>query len=338
MAQTSAQERAERQLLESFERYDQYVDIVSAFEWLFTDVRVKQVPEYVLHFERFPRAKNPSGDELTPDFTAAFKSGNGLVGEIATIAIHENSVDKLCKQILRYDSLTSLPDGSGGRIRCTCDVILLVPFSVGAAAAQRILVDRMANADDSYKPTRAPIIVQYAREGEAYVFQRYSDPANGVLVETGREPPILPRLNIGLKIRAAQFVAIKAARAFINDGTDPLYLSTHLWTKTWPTQHGAPRRDPIKVNPASTANLLRRQHGRGSAGEVRAALELLAQAGLAAQQAKSGSWEVAWARLTRQGDSDIHKIIARRACGGTPTRSRRLATRTPSAYEQGSLF
>ena len=77
MAITAAQQRAEQQLLDSFNRYDQYADVVSAFEFLFTETR--EMPVCVERFERFPGIMHPvDGRRATPDFTVSFHQGNNL--------------------------------------------------------------------------------------------------------------------------------------------------------------------------------------------------------------------------------------------------------------------
>ncbi len=63
-------------VLGGYQWFDETVDIVSAFEYLYTEQA--EMASTVRHFERFPSVPNPSGgDELTPDFTVLFVAGTG---------------------------------------------------------------------------------------------------------------------------------------------------------------------------------------------------------------------------------------------------------------------
>ncbi|TWP51556.1 hypothetical protein FKR81_15285 [Lentzea tibetensis] len=329
----------ERKLLEDFATYDQHVDVVSAFEWMFTDPNVKSLPSTVKHFERFPKIKVSNTLTLTPDFTVLFADNTAIVGEIAKFATHENSVDKLCKQLANYDTLPGIPAGAGKLAKAShADVMQIVSMRLGPQAVQRIIIDRLRNPDHPYKPSHAPVIVQYAREDQTYMFQRVLRKENGSLHCNERQPNIGDYLDEGLNISASRFVKIKSARALINDQADRLYLATHLWAKTWPTAYGVGTSD-ISINPADTAVLLRKHHGVGTANDVRRALELLESAGLAAKEPE-GRWLISRKLLGRSGKREVHSIIARRACQPdapkTVSAKRRRSRHT--TLGQGSLF
>lgn len=336
-----------KDLLDDFNIYDQYVDVVCAFEWLFT--QVTEIADTVRHFERFPRIKVTVEDgtevTLTPDFTVVFKDGTGLVGEISKLAMHDNSIDKACRQIGKYAELTQLPvDEAGTLVEVSdLDVLQLVPSDVGLAAVQRIIKDRFLNADHDYTPPKAPVIAQFSRSADRdeyrYTLQHLPDPANGVL--PGSDDPstighFLTRVN---NVTADRFNHIKARRKFMNDPIKPLYLATHLWTAHWPTEYGGAGAEPIEVTPADIAQTLRDQFGTGRASEVKAALALLARAGLAADN-RDGTWTVSRATLRLQGERDIHRIIAIKAAKNAKPVVRARATRTARADEtqQGMLF
>jgi hypothetical protein len=313
-------------LLEEYDTYDQHVDVVSAFEWLFTDPAVEGLPETVAHFERFPSIPRADGDPLTPDFTVLFKDGTAIIGEIAKIALHENSVDKLCQQIGNYDAMDRVPNAAGGLTEVEHpDVLQLVRNQNGLTTVRRVIVERYLNPDHPYKPSRAPCIAQFSRTDTHYAFQRLQNPENGTLsTPAGREPNIAKYLDSDWAAPAGRFVGIKAARAFINDPVKPLYLATHLWTRTWPTQHGSGKED-IVVDPTATADLIRSQYGLVRATDVRKALELLQAAGLSAPDS-DGTWTVSRKLLGRSGDRDVHKLIAKRIAKGSP----KLVTRKPA--------
>lgn len=85
------------------------------FEWLHTDPIVEVVPGTVRHFERYPAMTAPDGKPATPDFTIAFNDGPAIVGEIARFSLRPESIDSLCSQIGRYDTLVGVP-GANGKI------------------------------------------------------------------------------------------------------------------------------------------------------------------------------------------------------------------------------
>lgn len=305
-----------QRLLTEFNTYDQYVDVVTAFEWLFTET--KELPPSVRHFERFPKIVLDDGTTHTPDFTVVYTDGTGLVGEISKIARHENSVDKACSQIGRYAELDRLPTDSGGTLTkvSDLDVLQLVPADVGLAAVQRIIKDRFLNPNHDYKPPKAPAIAQFSRSADRdefrYTFQHLPDPENGVLPNSDDPSSIgffLTRVN---NVGADRFKRIKALRKFMNDPINPLYLATHLWTFTWPTEYGRSGTEDIDVTPGLIAETLREQFGKGRVSEVRAALDLLGRAGLAADNG-DGTWTVSRSTLRLRGERDIHRIIAIRA-------------------------
>lgn len=310
---TDVGECVERLLL-GFTTYDRAVDVVSAFEMAFTSSRTG-VPETVNHFERFPRVPDPGGRILTPDFSVVFDDGGGLVSEIARIALHENSVDSLCRQIAKYDSLTQLPGPEGLVDVAFVDVLVLVPQSVGVAAVKRIVVERYAATAHWYKPSTPPCVVQFAFDEDRYIFQRLLEPSNGVLREGDREDGLGRWFeeNGDFKARPSRFSDIKAARAFMNDPVDVLYLATHLWAKTFPTMAADSRRPVrLELEAADVAAELRDKYGRVRSGDVERALDLLKTAKLADRTPEG--WVVAWEELRVTGERDLANTLATRSC------------------------
>lgn len=176
-----------QRLIANYDLYDRSVDIVSSYEWLFTET--KDLPGTVSHFERYPKIAHPDGRQATPDFTVLFTDATALVGEIANIPLIDEGVDGLCEQILRYDRLTAVlgPDGRECPVSVV-DVLLLVPFEIGTDAVRRVLAERLDNPDHPYKPSRRPAIYQFARLSDRYVFQRRPDAVNGSLHAGDRRP------------------------------------------------------------------------------------------------------------------------------------------------------
>lgn len=322
-----------QRFLDEFNTYDQHVDVVSAFEWLFTDPGVKGLPATVAHFERFPRIPRDQGDTLTPDFTVLCNDGTAIVGEIA---LHNNSVDKLCQQIAGYAALDRVPNATGGYTRVeNPDVLQLVRNQNGLSTVKRVVVDRYLHPGHPYKPARPPVIVQYARTDSAYTFQRLPNPENGSLsTPAGREPNVGKYLDNDLHVKAEQFIHIKSRHAFINDPVPALYLATHLWARTWLSEHGN-NKDDIVVEPGAIAAVLQQQYGHVRTRDVKRALELLQGAGLARAD-KDGTWTVSRKMLGRSGDRDVHTIIARRIGTGAKPPAARPARPTDPA--QATLF
>jgi len=307
-------------LLYGFTTYDRAVDVVSAFEMAFTTSE-SQVPETVRHFERFPRIPGGEDSPLTPDFTVVFEDGTGLAGEISRLALHESSAESLCRQIAKYDALRQLPDGTSLADIAHTDVLLVVPQSVGVAAVKRIIVERFADSNHPYKPSVAPCVVQFAFDEDRYIFQRLLEPRNGMLRDRDRSDGLGKWFeeNGDFKARPSRFSDIKAARAFINDPVDRLYLATHLWAKTFPTMAGdTPRPVRLEVGAADLAAELRDRYGGVLASDVDRALELLKAAKLADRTPEG--WIVAWEELRVPGEKDLAHALATRACR-PPSRS-----------------
>lgn len=301
-------------LLAAHRLYDQYVDVVTAFEWLFTDT--KQMPETVRHFERFPSLRGDDGEPATPDFSVLFTDGTGLVAEIARIALHDASVDSLCHQIGRYDRLRQIPDVAGFADVEQVDVLLLVPMELGTAVVQRVLRDRLLHDDHEYAPARTPCVVQYVADRDKYVFQRQSAPENGTLDGGDRETHLGAWLAVDdFKPPASGFASLKAARPFMNDPVAPLYLASQLWTKVFATRAAAVTAvadyKPLVLTADDIASDLRQQYGRGSNEDVRRAMEVLVAA-RSAQVVGPNRWRVAWGSLAHNSGEDVSGVLARR--------------------------
>jgi hypothetical protein len=292
-------------LLAEYELYDRSVDIVSAYEWLFTDTQ--DLPATVAHFERYPTVVHPDGRRATPDFTVLFTDQTAIVGEIANLPLAEQGVDSLCEQILRYDTLDVVPGAAGPQSVSVVDVLLLVPLDVGTDAVRRVLVERCDTPDHPYKPARRPTVMQFAGLPDKYVFQRRPDAINGTLYGGDRKPNYASFDD--LKVRPDRFASIKVQRCFMNDPVPSLYMATTLWMKVWPSAVGG---GPLEfdVDVTTTTRLLRRQYGVGRAPDVRRAMDILVAAGVA-RVTEADTW-----RVTRQGfrgqDADVHKVLAER--------------------------
>jgi hypothetical protein len=311
-----AEEDCLESLLNAFQVYDRAVDVVSAFEKIFTSSNTA-LPGTVRHFERFPRIPQESADPLTPDFTVLFEDGGGLAAEIARFGRPDESVDSLCRQIGKYDEMDHLPDGTS-TVPVNClDVMLLVPQALGTAAAKRIIEDRAENSGHWYDPKARPCIVQFGYDEGRYIFQRLLHPGNGMPRDDDRADGLSRWFQENsINVRPEQFREIKAVRSFVNDPVDRLYLATHLWAKTFPTEIGeqageGPAR--LEIDPQDLAKTLRERHGSVRKRDIEAALELLAT-GRLAQRASESRWVVAYEPLKGRGQRELHANLAERVC------------------------
>ena len=347
-ATPSSDEQIEH-LLRDFRLYDRNVDIVSAWEMIFT-TSTTDVPACVRHFERFPSVVATDGNPTAPDFSVVFTDDVGLVGEIASFARRDESVDDLCRQIERYDGLRQLPVGGGALAGVRhVDVMLLVPLNLGTDAIRRVIRERFEDGAHSYSPSAPPVIIQFAldRDPDRYTFQKRPDTGNGYFRDEGRDDSA--RLSdwfdrSDVNVKPERFREIKAARAFINDPVPPLYLSTFLWAKTFAdlaAASGEGRPVPLAVAPGTLAGQLRDEYGVVRTQDVEKALALLERAKLA--ERTPAGWIAYWTELPRgAGERDLAETLARRSVR-PPRRStaevfRDVARESGESFEQERLF
>lgn len=303
------------ELLRDHRLYDQYVDVVSAFEWLFTETNA--MPSTVQHFERFPKVDGPDGHPATPDFSVVFSDSGGLVGEIARIALHDNSVEDLCRQIGRYDSLASLPGPDGATVDVGhVDVLLLVPLDIGTDVVRRVITERLLDEAHPYKPAHPPCIVQYVAQPDKYVFQRRPDPGNGQLRDGARDPGLGDWFaRNDFKPPAAGFAHLKAQKPFMNDPVAPLYLACQLWTKVFPTLTGgvAPVGDykPLIMTADELVSEVNAMYGHVAKSALQNAMGILVGA-RCAEVLGQDRWRVAWGDLAHKGGEEVGEVLARR--------------------------
>ena len=321
-------EKCVDELLAGYTVYDRAVDVVSAFEMIFTESKTP-VPATVRHFDRFPKIPG-KGDVApsTPDFTVLFKDGSGIAGEVARIALHDNSVESLCEQLLRYDGLTTLPGAGGKQAKVShCDVLLLVPWELATAAVARIHEERMGDPNHPYKPSAAPCAVSFGFDQGKWVFDRSSHPLNGRLREKSRQGIQTWFDKESIRSKPSRFAPIKTSRAFINDSVDTLYLATRLWANTFANMASKITTPPPALLTVGTEEItadVLAKFGRVRINDVRRAMEMLATARLAAAL-PGDTWQVLWEKLLSPEERELERIIARRACN-PPSTSRLSAS------------
>lgn len=323
---------AVQRLMREYEIYDQAVDVVSAFEFLFT--LPKDMAATVQHFERFPKIPTGASDPDTPDLTVLFTDGTALVGEVARLSLQPKSVDSACDQLLRYNNLTRVHDAAGFANVTDVDVVLFVPLDIGPDAVDRIIYERMLDSTHPYKPSKAPCIVQFARDPDRYMFQRINDAKNGSIDGHGREPHLGARIR-KINVPASGFTAIKATSKFMNDPIKPLYLAVILYTQVWPTEQKGKVAE-TRVTPAETARTLQKLYRAGTANDVRSTMALLISAGLAVDN-KDGTYTVAKSPRAK-GEHDLARIIAQRSADRAKPLVRPSRTAATALSNQLALF
>lgn len=319
-------------LVADFRLYDRTVDVVSAYHWFFTETL--EMPARVSHFERYPRVPHPDGKLATPDFTVLFNDGCGLVAEVANIAQHDNSVEKLCFQLLRYDGLKVLPGPSGALMAVKrLDVLYLAPMDDAEAAVERVYRQRLLEPDHQFKPSRRPVMIQFGLTSGKYVFQRWPDATvNGILHVSDRNPDYA-KFKQSLNIRPSDFDGNKVQHAFVNDPVPALYMATRLWTSVFPSRFST---DDFTATTGKIANVLRDQYRHGTTADVKAAMQVLAAAGLATQN--KDAWHVKRSRNLRASGQEVSAHMAKLI--RAPERRLSAADRRRAALNpaQGNLF
>lgn len=299
------------QLLDEFKVYDQAVDVVSCYHWLFT--AVAEMAETVVHFDRYPRVPVDADKTVTPDFTVVFTDGTGLAGEIARIALRDESVDSVCSQLQGYSELAQMPgpaDRKGVQKQepvDPVDTMLLTPTLAVKDAVRRILDERMDNPDHAFKPQRTPVIVQFSQNEDAYVFMLWPTEKNGTIhkgeraVVYGDKDPFV--------CRPYQFGDNKVQYGFMADPVTPLYMATRLWTQVLPTAFFG-REVTVPLDALVTA--VRDQYeGYGKTADIRRGMQVLVAAGLAKDTDDGKGWVVTRQSL-RRSDKDVAAAIAER--------------------------
>ncbi|WP_322411140.1 hypothetical protein [Microbacterium invictum] len=318
-------------LIADFRIYDRSVDIVSIYHWLFTETR--ELPSTVSHFERYPRIPHADGRVATPDFSVLFTDGTGIVAEIANIARHDNSVEKLCAQLLRYDGIEALPNARGGMTAVShVDVIFLTPIDDAEAAVRRVLAERLDDPEHGYKPAHRPVLIQFAQNSDRYVLQQWPDKSINGSLFIGDRHPNYGEFDNALKVAPDLFGPNKVRYGFMNDPVPPLYMATRRWSSVFPSAFGVGAEE-ITVTNQEVAETLMAQYAHGTVTDARTAMEILAAAGLV-RPTTSGAWRLRRRNL-RVAGADIHQAIAARL---SEQKSPRRRGRAVAAQDDTGLF
>lgn len=292
-------------MLAAYNLYDLYVDAVSAFETLCTGNG--PMAPHVAHFERFPTLHLDDGHKVTPDFTILFSDGTGVIGELAKFALADASVDKLCKQLGQYDRATHLPSPSRTDQQVGhADVLLIVPMDLTNAAVDRILIDRMNNAEHPYAPNNPPVIVGMMRDASRLLFvHNRAEPAGAIT-----HPELAKFFVQKFKALADFYRDTKVARPFMNDPIDDLYLAARLWAVL--PELAAPETREVATTIDEISSRMTKHFERGAKNDIKRALALLSEARLVT--VKGNAVTQRRPRLSKVDRQAVHSMVARRAC------------------------
>jgi hypothetical protein len=296
-----------------YKRYDACVDIVSAAEVWFTvadDIRTT-----VAHFERFPSIRHPDGALATPDFTVLFEDCTAYVGELSNLARNPASLDSLCHQLGRYDSLTDVQGSTGKKVAVSAvDVILFVPQGEANAAVARI-AEAMEDPGHPYSPSRFPTVFgwSFERERTRYVFSLARGEVNQRPRGHGRAHSLEKWMSGGsnpdtLTGMPRHFERFKIASRFMNDSPPALYMAMLLWSDVFPRMSGG--EGDISTSAAEVGVRLQADYGHGRASDVEPALELLRVAGLARRSGDSG-WRIVHQPITHHDEDVAETLLSR---------------------------
>jgi len=360
-------------LLKDFKIYDRTVDIVSCWQFLFTEVA--PFSNGILHFDRFPRLRalpSPAGDSpKTPDFAALLTDSYGLVADVKE-GFPRNDAEFLSHgaRLLKYDCPLNFRAGPGAntvtpRIH---DILLLIPLRDAQEIVTRL---EKLRAEGKMKSDRNLVIMEWFWDvdRDEYVFRKVAghpvDFSDGHLPSDLRLSRIFTERGASLKISPEKIKIIKATWQFCNDTPPPIYTVVFLWTKILyhlldqEQRQVWRRRDPRKTLgiDTTTARLVEEIEVRYPirwghwTDWVRSALDTLVDAGLA-RRTQTDRYVVGYRNLAREvGDPsavdpgnegkslprEYARILATYICRGADLASPSEGT-GPEPGPQGYLF
>jgi hypothetical protein len=315
-----------QKLLNDFKLYDKAVDIVSCWQFLFTEV--EQYSKNVLLFDRFPRLSSPSTPKdqpKTPDFAVLLSDEYGIVADIKSgFPLDDKGFLSHAGRLLKYDLPLSFKTGVDSRsvIPSDHDILLVIPMRDAQEIVRRIEKFRAAG---DLRIDRNLIAFEWVWDSDQneYVFRKVAgqtcDFRDASLPANIRLSSIFTERGASLKVSPDKIKSIKAAWQFCNDTPPPIYTLVFLWTKVFYHLLDAGqrqlwrRRDPRKVLwiEVSTERLVeeivRRYPIRWGhwTDWARAALDVLVSAGLARKIAED-KYTVGYRNLVRELGEPTH--------------------------------
>jgi hypothetical protein len=361
-----------QKLLDEFKNYDKTVDLVSCWQFLFTEVQ--SLAKNVLHFDRFPRLSSPSvaGDQpKTPDFAVLFSDSYGIVADVKrSFPLDDKEFLSHAKRLLKYDRTLAFKSGieSAPIVPTDHDILLLIPLRDAQEIVHRIGAFRR---EGKLAVERNLISVEWVWDSDRneYIFRKIAgqdaDFRDSSLPADSRLSSILTQHGTSLKVSPEKIKSIKAAWQFCNDTPPPIYTLVFLWTKILyhfldsNQRQQWRRRDPRKAMwiQVSVQNLVKEIERRYPVRRghwtdwVRSALDALELTGLAKKHG-DGEYEVGFRNLVRElGEpghdasgvktpfhtQDYARILATYICSGAGgVKAQKIEN--PADSSQGKLF
>lgn len=230
-----------KSLEEDFNRYDQYVDVVSCWEEFLNTVYSSDFNDF--HFERFPSISNPNGgNSLTPDFSVFFNDDYGIVFEISrTLPQDKEKFEKEVSQLASYDGDLALKTGNGEKkVPKTLDIVLLV-----SSGESKNIAKRLNHAlENEFDFDANLILLDYTYTNHDanpyYKFKRSEELDNFRDDTISEDKQLSKKMSIddddpygdefeAVRVSPSKFCEYKATRVLMNDSPEPIYLSCYMW-------------------------------------------------------------------------------------------------------------
>lgn len=332
--------------LNDFRLYDKAVDIVSCWQFLFTEAQ--PLAKNVLCFDRFPRLSSPStpnDQPKTPDFAVLISDAYGIVGDIKSgFPLDDKDFLNHAKRLLKYDLPLNFKSGVEARsvVPTHHDILLLIPLRDAQEIVRRIDKFRIAG-DLGIERNLIAFEWVWDSDQNEYVFRKVAgqtcDFQDSSLPANSRLSSIFTERGASLKVSPDKIKLIKAAWQFCNDTPPPIYTHVFLWTKVFYYLLDASqrqlwrRRDPrkslwIEVSTETLVKEIERRYpirwGHWT-DWVRVALDVLVSAGLARKVAVD-QYLVGYRNLVRELGEPRHNAAGMESAYHPREYARVLAT------------
>lgn len=227
-------------LIEKFNTYDQYVDVVSCWEAFLEDSYSDLFPNF--QFDRFPSIPIKGRGPFTPEFTVYFNDEYGIVFEVKrTFPRGEEAFEKELNQLKKYSNFDlSFKTPNSRKKPDKYDIVLLTGHIASMNTAKRIQ-DRLDSGEIQLDSNLVLIEYMYPREDVELGYQFRRIP---ILEQNFRDDCLSEKYSLSKKMKLKNpknnifvslndFIDYKARGVLCNDKPPPLYLACYLWHKVF---------------------------------------------------------------------------------------------------------
>lgn len=226
------------QTFDRFERYDRYVDVVSAWEEFLDDQYSSEFRDFT--FDRFPEESiQYNGSELTPTFTAYFDEDYGILFDVQhNLPRDEEDLKKFLEEISGYDQgYPFRVNGSDTEIPEKYDIALLIS-NQNAQTAEHRVENFLSKGEVQFDSNLVLLSYDYVDQSTnpKYEFGRLSK------VDQNFRDNVLPerkQISTRLSIEDGGFETIDSPPGFFDDKKSTgvlcnkelseLYFACYLW-------------------------------------------------------------------------------------------------------------